>query len=345
MRKSRAYRQRLTKYQPTRPTKVSIGERRRPEPNGQPGYLRVDTVHQGDQDGFKEVYHINAVDEVTQWETVGAVAQISEAWLIPVLEAMGSPGRFSATAKPCCGVDSASIRKGSRGRQILTFGIISWQMSFTSCLGAGVSWAPGRPRPSPTFIAASPCTPALDFDNADVQSLLTAERPNLVGNPYSGICPDGARVGSPSCWFNRSAFAAPPVGQFGKCQAKYPAGPAFAQFVPALHKDFAIAERRKVTVGVRAYNLFAHPNLGVPSNRQSPLSLGGSGDAVFKDGAGNFADNVGQVLTTVGTGRQIQLVGRSRFWRPAETGAMVSFGESFASLSPSAVDALKGRSF
>src|SRR6202050_3441825 len=88
MRKSRAYRQRLTKYQPTRPTKISIGERRRPQPNGQPGYLRVDTVHQGDQDGIKGVYHVNAVDEVTQWETVGAVAQISEAWLIPVLEAM-----------------------------------------------------------------------------------------------------------------------------------------------------------------------------------------------------------------------------------------------------------------
>ena len=88
MRKSRAYRQRLTKYQPTRPSKITIGERRRPEPNGQPGYLRVDTVHQGDQDGIKGVYHINAVDEVTQWEVVGAAAQISEAWLIPVLEAM-----------------------------------------------------------------------------------------------------------------------------------------------------------------------------------------------------------------------------------------------------------------
>ena len=48
----------------------------------------MDTVHQGDQDGIKGVYHVNAVDEVTQWETLGAVAQISEAWLIPVLEAM-----------------------------------------------------------------------------------------------------------------------------------------------------------------------------------------------------------------------------------------------------------------
>jgi transposase InsO family protein len=67
---------------------VSIGERRTPRPEGRPGYLRVDTVHQGDLDGAKGVYHINAVDEVTQWQVVGATAQISEAYLIPVLEAM-----------------------------------------------------------------------------------------------------------------------------------------------------------------------------------------------------------------------------------------------------------------
>ncbi len=67
---------------------MSIGERRAPRPEGRPGYLRVDTVHQGDRDGAKGVYHINAVDEVTQWQVVGATAQISEAWLIPVLEAM-----------------------------------------------------------------------------------------------------------------------------------------------------------------------------------------------------------------------------------------------------------------
>jgi hypothetical protein len=67
---------------------VSIGERRKPDPQGRPGYLRVDTVHQGDRDGLKGVYHINAVDEVTQWQIVGAAEQISEAWLMPVLEAM-----------------------------------------------------------------------------------------------------------------------------------------------------------------------------------------------------------------------------------------------------------------
>jgi putative transposase len=43
-------------------------------------------VHQGDQDGDKGLYHINAVDEVTQWEIVAATPQISEHWLMPVLE-------------------------------------------------------------------------------------------------------------------------------------------------------------------------------------------------------------------------------------------------------------------
>jgi hypothetical protein len=88
LRKSRVYRERRVCYQKTRPVQVSIGERRRPDPQGRPGYLRIDTVHQGDLDGVKGVYHINAVDEVTQWQVVGATAHVSEAWLIPVVEGM-----------------------------------------------------------------------------------------------------------------------------------------------------------------------------------------------------------------------------------------------------------------
>ena len=79
------YRQRLKNYQKTRPSPVAIGERRRPYPGGRPGYLRVDTVHQGDTENAKGVYHINAVDEVTQWEIAAAVPRISEAYLEPVL--------------------------------------------------------------------------------------------------------------------------------------------------------------------------------------------------------------------------------------------------------------------
>jgi transposase InsO family protein len=88
LRKSRAYRAKRISYQPTRPTQVAIGERRKPDPQGRPGYLRVDTVHQGDLDGVKGLYHINAVDEVTQWEVAGSAAHISEAHLLPVLEAI-----------------------------------------------------------------------------------------------------------------------------------------------------------------------------------------------------------------------------------------------------------------
>ncbi|MBV9398973.1 MAG: transposase [Bryobacterales bacterium] len=88
LRASRSYRERRVPIQSTRPTAVPIGERRRPDPQGRPGYLRVDTVHQGDLEGVKGLYHINAVDEVTQWQIVGATAQISEAWLLPVLQAM-----------------------------------------------------------------------------------------------------------------------------------------------------------------------------------------------------------------------------------------------------------------
>jgi hypothetical protein len=73
---------------------VAIRERRRPDPEGRPGYLRVDTVHQGDQEGRKGLYHINAVDEVTQWQVVGAAPQISEAFPLPVLTAMLEPFPF-----------------------------------------------------------------------------------------------------------------------------------------------------------------------------------------------------------------------------------------------------------
>jgi transposase InsO family protein len=90
LRKHSRYRERLLNYSKTRPAAVAIGERRRPQPLGQPGFLRLDTVHQGDQPegGEKGVYHINAVDEVTQWEVAGATPRISEAYLEPLLEAM-----------------------------------------------------------------------------------------------------------------------------------------------------------------------------------------------------------------------------------------------------------------
>jgi hypothetical protein len=158
-----------------------------------------------------------------------------------------------------------------------------------------------------------PFTPVLAFDNADLQSLLTSERPDLVGNPYTGVCPNGSRVGTPSCWFNPATFALPPPGQFGTAGRNILRGPGFAQCDVAVQKSFQLTEGTEITFGAATYNLFNHPNFAVPSNTQNPLTLGGNGDAVFADTRGSFADNVGRIFSTVGTARQIELHARFRF--------------------------------
>jgi len=86
LRKRTGYLRHRQVWTKTRPVTIAIGERRAPAPNNLPGYLRVDSVHQGDQDGVKGLYHVNAVDCVTQYEGVATCERISEAFLIPVLE-------------------------------------------------------------------------------------------------------------------------------------------------------------------------------------------------------------------------------------------------------------------
>lgn len=76
----------LTKTRPTR--SADIGVRRAPTPEGRAGFIRIDSVHQGDHDGIKGLYHINAVDCVTQWQVVASVQAISEAYMLPVIEQM-----------------------------------------------------------------------------------------------------------------------------------------------------------------------------------------------------------------------------------------------------------------
>ena len=51
-------------------------------------FIRIDTVHQEDINGYKGFYHINAVDEIVQREILASVERISEAYLVPVLGSM-----------------------------------------------------------------------------------------------------------------------------------------------------------------------------------------------------------------------------------------------------------------
>ncbi len=85
LRRTADYRRRIIRYTKTKPAAVAIGKRMKPEPNGCPGFIRVDSVHQGDKDGEKGVYHINLVDEVLQWEVTVCVQGISEQFMVPAL--------------------------------------------------------------------------------------------------------------------------------------------------------------------------------------------------------------------------------------------------------------------
>lgn len=89
LRQSAGYRAQRVVLTKTRGNKaVSIGVRKAPAPEGRAGFIRIDSVHQGDWDGIKGVYHINAVDCVTQWQVVASVQTIAENHLLPVIEQM-----------------------------------------------------------------------------------------------------------------------------------------------------------------------------------------------------------------------------------------------------------------
>jgi len=85
LRASKTYQRQRCTLTKTRPAKAAIGQRRKPCPNNQPGYIRIDSVHQGDQDKRKGIYHINAVDEVTQFQVIFTLERISEEFMLPAL--------------------------------------------------------------------------------------------------------------------------------------------------------------------------------------------------------------------------------------------------------------------
>ena len=85
LRETRQYISHSLTIKKTNPVTILIGQRTKPINGGKPGFLRVDTVHQGDREKEKGIYHINIVDEVLQWEIIGCVERISEAYLQPLL--------------------------------------------------------------------------------------------------------------------------------------------------------------------------------------------------------------------------------------------------------------------
>jgi hypothetical protein len=114
LRKQQGYLARRQQWTKTRPTSVSVGVRRAPEPSGRAGYIRIDSVHQGDRDAVKGLYHINAVDCVTQWQIVASCEKLSEAYLLPVIEVLLAQFPFVVNAQAIWDNEAAARLNAAR---------------------------------------------------------------------------------------------------------------------------------------------------------------------------------------------------------------------------------------
>jgi hypothetical protein len=102
------------------------------------------------------------------------------------------------------------------------------------------------------------------------------ERANLVGDPHSGSCPGGSKVGSAPCYFNTSAFAVPALGTFGTSGRDAFRSAPYWDLTSSVFRQFPLwAEDRRLEFRAEAFNLFNTVIFGGPGNDISnPGSFG-----------------------------------------------------------------------
>jgi hypothetical protein len=100
------------------------------------------------------------------------------------------------------------------------------------------------------------------------------DRPNQVGDPHQGTCPNGASVGTTNCWFNPTAFAAPAARTFGNVRRDSMAGPGAFTFDAAISRRFHVKESNEIQLRLDAFNVLNHPNLGLPTASQNNANFG-----------------------------------------------------------------------
>ena len=97
---------------------------------------------------------------------------------------------------------------------------------------------------------------ALDFANSG-----TPNRPNIVPGQSISL-PRSLR--NAEQFFNTGAFAAPAPYTFGNAGRDTIPGPGNNIFDIALHRQFRIREGHTVEVRAESFNVFNHPNWGIP---------------------------------------------------------------------------------
>jgi hypothetical protein len=127
-------------------------------------------------------------------------------------------------------------------------------------------------------------TPIISSDNSNTGntggSSAGTDRPNIVGNPNAGACPNpngGAPipVGTVNCWFNTSAFAIAPAYTFGDAGRNILSGPGFGSVDVSLYRLFNLNERFKLSAEVQAFNVFNRANFDLPQNyADNPATFG-----------------------------------------------------------------------
>jgi len=140
-----------------------------------------------------------------------------------------------------------------------------------------------------------------------------AERANLVGDPNNGTCPNGAAVGSRTCWFNTSAFGLPPKGTFGTFSRNVLRGDGRNNLDLSIFRNFPITERTRLEFRAEAFNITNSPIWGNPNaNISSNLKCLTTGPVQAPCPAGMIdpVNNTFGVVTSTATGyapRQLQL--------------------------------------
>jgi hypothetical protein len=135
-----------------------------------------------------------------------------------------------------------------------------------------------------------PFSPVLGFDRARAlpRSGGAGQRPNLA--PGASLNPV---LGGPTQYFDPLAFELPDAGFLGNVPRNTIIGPGFASWDASIVKNFHAGGARRMQFRIEIFNLLNRTNFGLPAN------------TVF-DASGRVA-NAGEITSTVGTARQMQL--------------------------------------
>jgi len=109
------------------------------------------------------------------------------------------------------------------------------------------------------------------------------DRANTVGVPQTS----GPGVGTPSQWFNTSAFALNPLYTVGNVGRNTMFGPPLRNLDFSLFKDFKPTERMTLQLRGEMFNILNHPNFGIPGNQVGTAAFG-----VISDTGNNLSRNI-----------------------------------------------------